>query len=395
MNKESTLFYITRSYPSVREHGGGSAMMREAAVNYLRKSGFQVVVITPNFASNEVVEDNENGVVQIPYTKNEKFQRVLQRLGIIDDYLDQWVNNALHYLDGKVKKTDIAFSTTGGELGSVKLSFILKQKYGCKNVVNFRDPISYTKIDGLVRDKVFHLNRNHLEDKYLSNADLIVSSCPTFEQALKARHPNKKDIIKNNYFGYISPAIKMSSLESRKNDRLRIIYGGNFSSAQSPEIICEAIARNKNKANIELIMIGNYEHYKPVAPYLNDYTFHKFLPREQYSSFLVENADVGFVPLHEEYYKFCFPSKIYEYINHGIPMLGALPNGNALNFINEKGFGYAVHFSDIKALSESISKLIDQNTYHGIKKRVLEERELWSMENQIKLLISFLKELNN
>ena len=392
MNAKKNIFYITRSYPSIREHAGGSSLLRKATVDLLRKEGFNVTVITPNYGSKELIEDKSTGVVLVPFTKNEKIGRLLQRFGIVEDYLDQWVDHAVTYLAGKIQKSDIALSTTGGELASIKMSHILKQKYDCFNIVNFRDPINYAQYQGLKRDNLFHINRNKLELKYLNNADIIITSCKSFQTCLIEKYPRQKSIIINNYFGYIS-SITEPIPDKNSNSLLRIVYGGNFSRTQSPETICEVVSSHPDRNLIDLTLIGNYTNYRAVDKYLDQFNFLKMLPHEQFSKYLLENAMVGFVPLHGDYYKFCFPSKIYEYLNHGLVLLGSLPRGDALEFINKHEYGIAVDYNDRIALQKAVSTLLDKHIYSKYLQKVQGERLQWSMENQIKTLIKSINSL--
>ncbi len=389
-----TIYYITRSYPALREHAGGSSLLRKAAVEQLRKHGFKVIVIAPNYGSTNITKYDNDGVVLIPYNKNEKVSRIKQRIGLLEDYLDEWVSNVLQYFSNTIRPNDIIFSTTGGELATIKIGSILKRNYGCHSIINFRDPINYATYNGLRRDNLWHLNRDKLEKKYLSNASLILTSCKTFKEVLSYKYPDLSRLIFNNYFGYAGET-KSKVLHSNLSSKLRIVYGGNFSSTQAPENICRAISTHPQKNKIDLTLIGNYKNYKPINKYIDQFTFIDKLSRQEYSNFIIENADVGFVPLNSAYYQFCFPSKIFEYLNHGLTILGALPKGDALDFINHNKYGIAVNFQNHVHLSDAITSLLNKSTLSAFQTKIINENRQWSMNELIVPVIEKIKALEN
>ena len=63
------------------------------------------------------------------------------------------------------------------------------------------------------------------------------------------------------------------------------------------------------------------------------------MPHNEFLKFMIENIDIGFVSLANDYLGACVPSKIYEYINLGLPIIGALPNGDGLDIINKNNYG--------------------------------------------------------
>ena len=96
------IYYLTRSYSPYQK--GGGPLMRTGAVKYLQELGCYVTVIMPNYNSKELII--ENGIIQIPFkgTHIQKLASLLERIGIYEDYLDKWVENAFEYLKDKVKK---------------------------------------------------------------------------------------------------------------------------------------------------------------------------------------------------------------------------------------------------------------------------------------------------
>lgn len=366
--------------------------MRTGAVKYLKELGWNVIVIMPNNDSKKFkIEDD---IWQIPFKVKhiQKVASLFERVGIYEDYLDKWVEYAFEYLKNKILKDDMVFSTSGGELGMIKLGSFLKAKINCNFVVNFRDPLNYGYMNGLRRDRKPHLGRVKAHERYIQNADLIITSSQYYATVLKKRFSYLADRIHNNYFGYIKE-INLSQYKKQPSDKLRIAYAGMMSSTQKPELLYEAYKR-LDSDDVELYFIGNRKNYKPLQN-IEDKNVHfiDFLPHEEFLKFMCENIDVGFVSLVNDYYGACVPSKIYEYINLGLPMLGALPLGDGKEIINELGFGIACSYDDIDKLIENINKIRESKIVKRYEEKILNVKLEFSMREKIKEVDTILKRL--
>ena len=194
------LFYITRSYAPYDE--GGGALMRRWTVDYLTDMGWDVQVVRPEYKQRRYYK--KENVLNIPFAQRyrQKLLSLLERIGWHEDYLDPWVKSSFPYLLKIIKKEDMIFCTSGGELGTIKLGSILKEKIGCKLIVNFRDPLNYGYMQGIRRDMKPHVGRIGAQRKYLSNADLIVTSSKRYCKILQSGFPELGDKIHSNYFGF-------------------------------------------------------------------------------------------------------------------------------------------------------------------------------------------------
>jgi len=383
------LWYLTRSYyPYLK---GGGPLLRKGQADNFKKIGWDIVVVMPNYGSNELkIEDD---IHLISYGKNQRIASILERIGIYEDYLDKWVKNTYEYLKDKVKKDDIIFATSGGELGMIKLGSLLKDKISCKFVMNFHDPLDYSIVNGLKLDNKFHISREKQEYKHLKNSDLIITSSKTNQKSLVSKYPQWNNKIFNNYFGYIAK-LDINKFHKKVSDKLRIAYVGNMGDLQKPEILYEVYKRAKVE-NLEVYFIGNSENYKPLQNIVDDNVkFIDFLPHEEFLRFMIENIDIGFVSLTSDYLGACVPSKIYEYINLGLPMIGALPDGDGKDIINNNQYGMACSYDDIDGLINAIKRFQDKVFLENIRNFILNDRDKWFMENRIKELNVFLRELD-
>lgn len=379
---KTKLYYLTRSYYPYQK--GGGPLMRKGAVEYLQKFGWDVIVVMPNYESKKF--KNEDNILQIPF-KNKHIQKlaiIYERCGIYEDYLDKWVQNAFEYLKDKITQDDILFATSGGELGMIKLGSLIKNEKECYFVVNFRDPLDYSYVHGIRRDKKFHINRELKEEKYLGNSDLIITSSKSNLKSLTDKYPKFKRKILCNYFGYINK-IPILHLKQRSKNKLRIAYIGNMNKIQSPEILYNAYLKMENRNRIELYFIGDYSSYKPISS-INDENVHRipYLSHDDLLQYMCKNIDIGFVSLNSDYLGACVPSKIYEYINLGLPIIGALPNGDGKDIINNYKYGRAHHFTEVNKLTDTLEQFLRNSDFDLYRNNVLRDRKKWGMNVLIK-----------
>lgn len=390
---KTKIYYITRSYYPYQK--GGGPLMRTGAVKYLKELDWDVTVVMPNYKSKEFkIEDD---IWQIPFNGKhiQKLASLFERVGIYEDYLDKWVDNAFEYLMDKITKNDVVFTTSGGELGMIKLGSLLKDTIGCKFVVNFHDPLDYSLVHGLRLDEKFHVSREKQEQKYLENSDLIVTSSVSNKQSLEEKYPKLQNKILNNYFGYIKK-LDLEIVQKQASNVIKIAYVGSMSATQKPEILHEAYKSIQNKSNVEIYFIGDRKGYEPLLK-INDerIKFIDYMAHEDFLEFMIKNIDVGFVCLANDYLGACVPSKIYEYINLGLPILGALPDGDGKDIVNTNNYGIASRYDDIDAIVMAMEKMADKDYLEKIKLNILRDKDTWSMKVKMKELNALLGGLSN
>lgn len=356
--------------------------MREGAVKYLRQLGWDVCVVLPNHESAELIK--ENGHLLIPFKKKhiQKYASLMERLGVYEDYLDRWIPYAIEVLQPRIGEKDILFASSGGELGMIKLGSELKKIINCKFVANFRDPLNYGFMDGMKRDNKPHVGRVKAHGKYIQNADKIITSSMFYSEILLKRFSNLSEKISCNYLGYVKD-IDLSNYTKKESPKLRIAYAGLMSPTQKPELLLRAFEK-LNRDDVEIYFIGNVSNYAPLKSIERPgVIFINHMPHDQFLQFMAENIDIGFVSLVRDYYGACVPSKIYEYINLGLPMLGALPEGDGMDIINQHQLGLSVHYDDVDALCTSIGELNEKRHLKEISHNVIKIKPSFSMENRI------------
>lgn len=356
--------------------------MRQAAVTKLRENGFKVKVIAPNYNTTKII-DTENYTL-IPFKENKK-ALIFQHLGIYNDYLDKWVDKSFDFFKKKIQKNDVIFSSSGDEFGTIILGYKLKNIIGCKYIINLRDPLYKSKIYNRKLSKkkfdIPHKSREKLEEKILTSADVIITSSSKYRDALIKKYP-KHNIINNN-FGYIKD-FKLNPKINTPKKKFEIVYGGNMGSTQSPEILALAV---KDMSNVKATFIGNYKENHILCSLKDHVNLLNKMKHEDYMEYLYLNADAGFLSLNNDLSEYCVPSKLYEYINFELPIIGYI-KGQAEEIINENQFGFVAN--NIDELKKNIKKIIDKKNIVLIKSNLKREKPNWSMDKKLAEIIVYL-----
>ena len=74
------------------------------------------------------------------------------------------------------------------------------------------------------------------------------------------------------------------------------------------------------------------------------------------------------------------PSKIFEYLNLGLPILAAVPRGDASDLVQGEGFGESAPSSDLLTLAKKIERMNDRYYLNQCAAKVKEKRALFGLE---------------
>lgn len=374
------IYYITRTFTHDAKTGG--ALMREGAVSQFIKHGFDVEVVSHSRQEGVSYLDGYKLSLFNNGDKSDKFNWTKQRFGVCEDYLDCWADNCTRYLREVVKNGDILFSTTGGDLATLKIASIIKKDINCIYIANFRDPVLHTSVNGVRLSPFLHVNRDKMLDKYISNADLLVTSSNDYREVLERRYIGK---VINNHFGYLSNEDDIKVDFNFNLDALSIVYAGTLNKYQGPELYSEIF---NGLRNVDLTIYTSNDLIKNCP---DNIQIHSPIPRNLLYTKVSQQHNVGFVSLSHPYFSVCIPSKIYEYINIGLPIFGFLPKGEARDIVNDNGFGYIADVNNLKELRKKLCyyavNIDELSIFHD---NIAKKQDLWSMEY---LFIQLVKEI--
>lgn len=374
------IYFIARTIP---EGNNGGAIVRKGTIKYLRNNGFDVWTVAPTYDKKSITIDNEKQLILIPYNpKLYQFNMLMESVGVFDDYLTPWVNSSFKELVSLIMPDDLIFTTSGGELGCLLLGAKLKKNIGCKLIHNLHDPIASVKLGGELayKSRFPHIDRTLIARKCLQEADAVITSTNYYKEKLLTRFNELNGRIFCNYFGYLEPA---SDINNRKmGEVLHIVYGGAMGAFQSPEILAKACV---NLPGVKATFIGDYHLNPNLVAYKGKVELLPKMPYEVFMNYLKKEADIGFLSLVDNISNYCVPSKLYEYINIGLPIL-AVVNGDTKEIIGSNNFG-TVCDNTKESIIAGIKKMQDASCLFSCKQSVLSQRYQWSMEYKIQEVI--------
>jgi len=372
------IIYITRTY-ALDENPSNCSGFRNYTVSLLRKR-YEVVVVTPNYGETETIRKSE--MVAVPYTFR-RHDMWLERIGLYDDYLQRWTDATYKVLENEIRPDDLIMAVSGGEMACIMLASRLKDKCGCKVIVNFHDPVDATNIKGKQTAIKIHVPRDQKLGKYLKSANGIITCNEMYRDILIHRyretlpciHYSIHPCIHNVYMGFRGEPEIIN--RKNKHEIVHIVYAGTMSPTQGAERFIDLFG---DRRDIELIFVGNCsDAVKEVARTNNNIKTVAALPHNKYIEYIKDTADVGLVALNGEEYGVCVPSKLFELINLEIPIFGILPDGDAKTMINN-GYGYACEGNDKAEANRLLDKLLTDEEYDSIRDKMRADKNDWQMD---------------
>lgn len=381
------IYYITRTYTHNSQSGG--ALMREGAVKQFVENGYEIEVISCGNDSNVACFRNGEKLKLLDNGKHSNwFNWNKQRFGIAEDYLDDWVTNCLNYLVHTVTRNDVVFTTTGGDLASLKVGSLVKEKLDCIYIANFRDPVLHTSVNHKRLTPYTHVNRDRLLKKYIKNSDLVITSSASYKQNISEVYSGK---VINNYFGYLNNSDDISLYEGDTfSESLNLVYAGTLNKYQGPKLY------NDIFDGLENTKLTIYTNCSSISSKSENILIKEAIPRERLYEEISKNYNAGFVSLGHDYFSVCIPSKIYEYINLGLPIFGVLPDGDAKNIINDNGYGYVESPDNIEKLHQRLDYYSNNlSCLLSFREKIIADRESWSMEVLFRDVLNEIDDLVN
>ena len=139
-----------------------------------------------------------------------------------------------------------------------------------------------------------------------------------------------------------------------------------MSSIQKPEILLKAYAKLQREFP-DWKERSVVEFYGPDSPYFKLKIKNNFVGGCQYGGFLpqaqiaekVAASDIGFFSLSGATYAYATPTKLFDYIEAGMPILASLPKGAARHIIENFEIGLIADVGDVEGLSEKLCIMVE------------------------------------
>jgi glycosyltransferase involved in cell wall biosynthesis len=234
---------------------------------------------------------------------------------------------------------------------------------------------------------------SEVESSTVEEADMLIAVTETIRDSLKVKygHPNV-EVIANGY------ATEVEVPETATvHDPIRLVYAGSFNLNTRPEYLLKAyrLLRRRDPKLAEMLAI---DLYGPRGYYYNIFLrrycdevvrYRGYRPLNELMRCLAD-YDVAFASAARN---ISFTSKLYHYLNAGLPVLGASSSDTLRNFVNENGIGLACEL-DTESLAKTLGRLVEEKmNIARWREQVLKIRGSYSLEEQVKRLSALLDKL--
>jgi glycosyltransferase involved in cell wall biosynthesis len=99
-----------------------------------------------------------------------------------------------------------------------------------------------------------------------------------------------------------------------------------------------------------------------IRKYLSTGThFGGFKPQEEVAR-LVATADMGFFSLSDEAYAYATPTKFFDYIEAGVPIVASLPQGASRTMVERYGIGLVADVGDAEGLAQCLRQMAEDQS---------------------------------
>lgn len=258
----------------------------------------------------------------------------------------------------KLGKADVVISTSPPALIS-PFGWIIAKCKGAKLVYDVRDiwPDVAWEMGSFTKTSVYSRVFALIRDFMLRRADLTTTVSPGKVSKLRGYYPQGKILeISNGFNTHFLENEEMPEIveQFHLDDIFSCVYVGNLGLAQGLEQLLYVARKAKEKGLcVQFLLFGSGIEEGPLKRYtaehkLDNVHFPGKLPNEKIYTVL-RYAKMSFIPLVNERLKDSIPTKMYEALGVGCPVLLAAA-GDAAEVLRESGLGIAVRPNDKEAL---------------------------------------------
>ena len=281
-----------------------------------------------------------------------------------------WILPALRKAKRLIKffDIDVLFSTSA-PMSSHIIAGILHKIYEIPWVADFRD--EWFENPDLSFPTWFHrMFHFYLERWVVRNANRVITCAPGFSKLL-LKHKVSNGKIQTITMGFDQEDFSQPLMKSHRfqslfgKDRFVILFSGLFYGSFKPKNVYRAIEqllRDKDipKDKISLIFAGaNTEEDAGFKDYLGITRFIGFVPHKGSIS-LIKSSDVLLLLLSEERGDYVIPSKTFEYLGSGKPILAVVPSRSEVaRIIRETRAGIVADFENIDEICDALFRLYE------------------------------------
>ncbi|EMY69606.1 glycosyltransferase, group 1 family protein [Leptospira vanthielii serovar Holland str. Waz Holland = ATCC 700522] len=379
--------------------------MHELALEFLH-SGHMVTVVTPDPDQEESYTLKDLDRISVLRFRSGRIKNVPKPIRLINEILLSFrATSALsHWLQTNPHDLIVFYSPTIFWSGLV---CYLKRIWKSPSYLILRDFFPQWVIDnGIIgKHSVLAYLFRFFERKLYQSADAIGIQSPANLKWFTKTFPK----ISNTQllYNWASPLDDFSkdhpvNIREKYNlgDKIIFFYGGNIGHAQDMKNLLVLAERMLSFPKVQFLFLGAGDEFELVQDTIANKTLTNCLllgsvSQDIFSSIL-HQIDVGLFTLHPDHKTHNFPGKILGYMQSGIPILGAVNQGNDLkNVIEEGNAGLVSLAGDHDTLYKNAVSMLDlQNRRKmGTNARMLLQ-STFSVATTVEKIVSLMKNEN-
>ncbi|NQV02916.1 MAG: glycosyltransferase, partial [Bacteroidia bacterium] len=366
------ILFLTQYYPP--EVGAPQNRLSELAIRF-RRAGHEVEVLTamPNYPFMKMFD----GYHGRWYIREEMDGIIIHRSAIFVRQSQSIVVRLMSYFSFvfssiwvglfNLKRFDLIICESPPLFLGIS-AWVLKKFKGAKLLFNVSDlwPESAEKL-GLVTNRFFLRISTSLEEFLYSHSDLISGQTQGIVRNISSRIPQKPVFwLKNGVdLSFYSPGKGKpgwrEELGYKKEDFI-VFYGGILGHAQGLEVILKAALELSYDPSLKFVIAGEGPLKRELMDQakqmeLSNITFLPAYPKSQMPD-VIREIDLSIIPLRKlDLFKGAIPSKIFESLAMGKPILLGVEGEAKALFIDDGRCGIAFTPEDATSLMEAIRKL--------------------------------------
>lgn len=274
-------------------------------------------------------------------------------------------------------------------------AMFLFKKMKRKNVIlNVSDlwPVSAVELGVMKEGGRSHRFMLRHERFIYRNADAVMGQSQEIINHVLEMFPEKKTFLYRNL--QESENMAQQDFNGRRKNGLKIVYAGLFGVAQDLLSLVKNI--DFKQLGVEFHLYGGGNQLDEILKHIGDgeknVFYHGFLQKNELADEL-KKYDVSIIPLMTSI-KGAVPSKIFDILPHGIPVLFS-GDGEGADIVNEYGIGLTSKPADYKTLELNIRKFAEMpdNEYNKyIENCISASNDAFSFKKQMMRFANFIKE---
>ncbi len=297
--------------------------------------------------------------------RNKKIDSFLKSYLIQPDDQVGWIPFALLKAIQLLRKNDFqALYSTSAPLSCHLIAYLIKKKTGLPWIADFRD--EWFENPGLYFPTQFHRRLHYkLENMIVNTCDKVMAAAPVFNNLL-GKHYDDKSKFTTITMGFDPDEFTApnSANDYRLNkQKFTLTFSGLFYESFKPTSILKAVYELIDEGkipleNINIRFIGaNSQEDTGIKEYYNICEFTGFVNHAKALQYL-KQSDALLLLLSKERGKDVIPSKTFEYMATGKPILAIVPReGEVAKIILKHNMGIVADYENFEAIKASVFAL--------------------------------------